>query len=104
MVLWSTRCLDAAVTQLRAEGHDLKDEDAARLSPLKNRHINFMGRCQFHFAASGPGEGLRSLGDPGAVEPDDDAEEWPVHPCGPRPLGCGPHGRRGRDQLGWSPV
>jgi len=25
----------------RAEGHDLKGEDVARLSPLKDRHINF---------------------------------------------------------------
>ncbi|MCW2880818.1 MAG: transposase, Tn3 family, partial [Sphaerisporangium sp.] len=42
--LWNTRYLDAAVVQLRAEGHDLKDEDVARISPLKDRHINFMGR------------------------------------------------------------
>ncbi|MFC8262329.1 Tn3 family transposase [Streptomyces sp. NPDC057291] len=43
VVLWNTRYLDAAVAQLRAEGHDLTDEDAARLSPLKDRHINSMG-------------------------------------------------------------
>jgi hypothetical protein len=42
VVLWNTRYLDAAVAQLRAEGHDLKDQDVARLSPLKERHINFM--------------------------------------------------------------
>ncbi|MCX5315738.1 hypothetical protein OHA03_33845 [Streptomyces sp. NBC_00154] len=28
------RYLDTAVAQLRAEGHDLKDGDVARLSPL----------------------------------------------------------------------
>jgi hypothetical protein len=27
--------------QLRAECHDLKDEDVARVSPLKDRYINF---------------------------------------------------------------
>jgi hypothetical protein len=43
MVLWSPRCLDAAVAQLCAEGRDLEDEDVARLSPL-DRHINFKGR------------------------------------------------------------
>ncbi|MCX4411286.1 MULTISPECIES: hypothetical protein [unclassified Streptomyces] len=42
MVLWSPRCLDAAVAQLCAEGRDLEDGDA-RLSPL-DRHINFKGR------------------------------------------------------------
>jgi TnpA family transposase len=72
VVLWNTRYLDAAVAQLRAEGHDLKDEDVARLSPLKDRHINFLGRYQFNFAASGPGEGLRPVRDPKAIELDDD--------------------------------
>ena len=33
VVLWNTRYLDAAVARLRAEGHDIKDEDVARLSP-----------------------------------------------------------------------
>jgi hypothetical protein len=47
-------------------------EDVARLSPLKDRHINFMGRYQFNFAASGPDEGLRPLRDPKAIELDDD--------------------------------
>lgn len=58
-MLWNTRCLDAAVARLRAEGHDIKDEDAARLSPLKDRHINFLGRYLFNITASGPGQGLR---------------------------------------------
>ncbi|MFD7472873.1 hypothetical protein ACFV8Z_11960 [Streptomyces sp. NPDC059837] len=44
MVLWSPRCLDAAVAQLCAEGRDLEDGDGdARLSSL-DRHINFKGR------------------------------------------------------------
>jgi TnpA family transposase len=72
VVLWNTRYLDAAVAQLRAEGHEIKDEDVARLSPLKDRHINFLGRYQFNFAASGPGEGLRPVRDPKAIELDDD--------------------------------
>lgn len=72
VVLWNARYLDAAVAQLRAGGHDLKDEDVALLSPLKDRHINFVGRSQFNFAASGPGEGPRPLRDPDAPEPDED--------------------------------
>ncbi|WP_443042538.1 Tn3 family transposase [Streptomyces sp. NBC_00344] len=43
VILWNARYPDAAVAQLRAGGHDTKD--FARLSPLKDRHINFLGRC-----------------------------------------------------------
>lgn len=54
VVLWNTRCLDAAVARLRAEGHDIKDEDVARLFPLEDRHINFLGRYLFHVKDGGP--------------------------------------------------
>ncbi|MFF1278246.1 Tn3 family transposase [Streptomyces marokkonensis] len=37
VVLWNTRYLDAAIAQHRAEGHDIKDEDVACLSPFKDR-------------------------------------------------------------------
>ncbi|MEU6409128.1 Tn3 family transposase [Microbispora sp. NPDC046933] len=49
---------------MRAEGHDIKDEDVARLSPLKDRHINVLGRYLFNIRSSGPGHGLRPLRDP----------------------------------------
>lgn len=68
VALWNTRYLDATVAQLRAEGLDIKDEDIARLSPLKDRHINFMGRYLFNIKASGPGQGLRPLRDPDPAE------------------------------------
>ncbi len=74
VVLWNTRYLDAAVAQLRAEGHAIKDEDVARLSPLKDRHINFLGRYLFNIKASGPGQGLRPLRDPDAVEDDEGSD------------------------------
>ncbi len=57
VVLWNTRYLDAAVAQLRAEGHDIKGEDVARISPFKDRHMNFLGRYLFNIAASGPRPG-----------------------------------------------
>lgn len=72
-VLWNTRYLDAAVARLRAEGHDVKDKDVARRSPLKDRHINFLGRYLFNIKASGSGQGLRPFRDPDAAE--DDEEE-----------------------------
>ncbi|MFE3388694.1 Tn3 family transposase [Streptomyces anulatus] len=34
--LWNTRFLGAAVARLRSEDHGLKDEDVARLSPLRS--------------------------------------------------------------------
>ncbi|MFD5421793.1 hypothetical protein ACFWJT_27645, partial [Streptomyces sp. NPDC127069] len=50
--------------------HDIKEEDAARLSTLKGQHINFLGRYLFTIKASGPGQGLRPLRDPDAAHED----------------------------------
>lgn len=62
---------------VEAAGPSSKDEDVARLSPLKDRHINFPGRYLFNIAASGPAQGLRPLRDPDATDVDDeDAEGW----------------------------
>ena len=47
---------------------NIRDEDVARLSLLKDRHINFLGRYLFNIKASGPGQGLRPHRDPDAVE------------------------------------
>ncbi|MER6723068.1 hypothetical protein [Streptomyces halstedii] len=60
-----------AVGRLRAEGHEIRDEDLARLSPLKHRNLNPLGRCSF--TASVPAAGaLRPLRDPDAPELDED--------------------------------
>ncbi|MCX5612699.1 transposase [Streptomyces sp. NBC_01546] len=58
-MLWTTRYIDATVAQLRAEAHEIRDEDIVRLSPLKHRNLNVLGRCSF--SASVPREGLRHL-------------------------------------------
>ena len=47
IVLWNTIYIDAALTQLRAEGYSVRDEDVARLSPLIHEHINILGRYSF---------------------------------------------------------
>jgi TnpA family transposase len=71
MVLWTTRYIDAAVEKLRTEGHEIRDEDIARLSPLKHRNLSVLGR--YSFTASNPAEGdLRPLRDPDAPELDED--------------------------------
>ncbi len=46
-VPWNTIYMDAALNQLRAEGFDVRPEDAARLSPLGFDHINMLGRYAF---------------------------------------------------------
>ena len=40
MVLWTTRYQDAAVTELRESGHQVLATDIARLSPLRDKHVN----------------------------------------------------------------
>lgn len=59
VVLWTTKYIDAAVAQLRAEGHEISDEDVARLSPLKFKNLNVLGR--YSFTPSTPRQGLRPL-------------------------------------------
>jgi hypothetical protein len=61
VVLWNTRYIDAAVTALRSAGYPVADEDAARLSPLGDKHINMLGRYAF---APPAGPELRPLRDP----------------------------------------
>jgi TnpA family transposase len=66
MVLFTTRYMDAAVTQLRADGFDVRDEDVARLSPFVRHHINVLGRYSFQLPDL-PG-GLRPLRDKHATD------------------------------------
>src|SRR6202047_872146 len=47
IVLWNTIYMDAALSQLRTEGYDVRDEDVARLSPLGFDHINMLGSYAF---------------------------------------------------------
>jgi TnpA family transposase len=68
VVLWNTRYMDLALSELRRLGIQVQDEDVARLSPLVFRHINFLGRYAFNLPEPGR---LRPLRDPG----DDDEEE-----------------------------
>ncbi|MEU7430161.1 Tn3 family transposase [Streptomyces sioyaensis] len=63
--------MDAAVTQPQAEGHEIRKEHIARLSPLKHRNLNLLGR--YSLTASTPAAGaLRPLRDPDAPELDED--------------------------------
>jgi hypothetical protein len=70
-VLWNTRYLDAAVEQLRANGAPVREEDVARLSPLRHAHLNCLGRYAF---TTQPSAELRPLRDPNARDAEDDGE------------------------------
>lgn len=61
VVLWNTTCLGAAVDQLRGQGPPVSDEDAARLHPLGDRHLNVRGAYSFD---QPPSTELRPLRDP----------------------------------------
>ena len=73
MVLWQTLYMEAARTQMRAEGLAVQAADVARLSPLVHQHINFQGRYSFALSEAVARGELRPLRTP------DDAseeEEW----------------------------
>ena len=62
VVLWNTVYLDAALTALREQGYPIREEDEARLSPLRHAHLNCLGR--YTFTTSAPAAGLRPFRDP----------------------------------------
>jgi hypothetical protein len=62
--VWNTTYMDAALSQLRHEGYPVRDEDAARLSPLVHDHINVLGRYSFAVPNAVTRGELRPLRDP----------------------------------------
>ena len=56
--------MDAALSQLRSQGAEVKPEDVARLSPLADKHFNVLGRYHFTVNDSILRGDLRPLRDP----------------------------------------
>ena len=48
--LWNRSCTSPALAKLRAEGCQVVQEDAERLSPLRHEHMNPLGRYPFAIA------------------------------------------------------
>jgi TnpA family transposase len=71
IILWNTIYMDAALDQLRGEGHNLRDEDVARLSPLGFDHINMLGRYAFTLPDRVARGELRALRDPTIARDDE---------------------------------
>lgn len=67
IVLWNTLYMDAALAKLRADGHQVRDEDIARLSPLGFEHINMLGRYAFILPDTVARGELRPLRDPASA-------------------------------------
>jgi hypothetical protein len=63
--------MNAALEQLRAGGHPVRDEDVARLSPFVRRHLGVHG--DYSFLLPQLAGGLRPLRDPNS--PDDDERD-----------------------------
>jgi len=61
IILWNTIYIDAILNQLKQEGHEIKDEDVARLSPLIHEHINMFGKYSFIISESVAKGELRPL-------------------------------------------
>ena len=72
-VLWNTLYMEAALTQMRAEGLAVQAADVARLSPLVHKHINFQGRYSFALSEAVARGALRPLRNPNERS---EEEEW----------------------------
>ena len=66
VIVWNTDYMGAILSLLRAMGHDVLDEDVARVSPLKVKHINVLGEYKFSLHPDVIEGDLRPLRDPNA--------------------------------------
>ena len=66
VTLWNTVYLNAALDQLRSQGHPVLDTDVAHLSAYLRGHVNVHGHYSF---VAPTRQGLRMLRDPDAEEP-----------------------------------
>ncbi|GAA4020241.1 hypothetical protein GCM10022408_37710 [Hymenobacter fastidiosus] len=64
VVVWNTVYMQEVVTQLRAEGYPVQDEDLVHLSPARYEHINRLGKYTFAEQEALLGKGLRPLRQP----------------------------------------
>ena len=64
IVLWNTIYVEAALNQLRLEGHQVWEADVARLSLLIHDHINMLGRYSFAMPETVARGELRPLRNP----------------------------------------
>ena len=61
VVVWNTVYMQEVITQLRAEGYPVQDEDLVHLSPARFEHINRLGKYSFADQQALLNNGLRPL-------------------------------------------
>jgi hypothetical protein len=64
IAFWNSRYMQAALEMIEAQGDETREEDVARLSPLKFAHVNMLGCYHFELDESTRGGDLRPLRDP----------------------------------------
>jgi TnpA family transposase len=64
VVTWNTLYMEAAINQLRREGHQINDEDISRLSPTRYEHLNPYGIYPFDIEKESRRVSLRPLRKP----------------------------------------
>ena len=68
IVVWNTRYMQAALHWLEAMGEDTLEADVVRLSPLKHKQINMLGRYHFELDDLARDGHLRPLRDPESLD------------------------------------
>ena len=48
VTLWNTIYTESALNHMKQQGFEVKEDDVARLSPLKHKHINVLGQYSFN--------------------------------------------------------
>ncbi|HYT43595.1 MAG TPA: transposase, partial [Methylomirabilota bacterium] len=64
VIVWNTRYMWEIIAQLKAEGHNISDEDIKHLSPARYEHINPYGKYSFKVAEGLNRKELRPLRKP----------------------------------------
>ena len=68
IVLWNTRYMEVALTELRQAGEPVLAEDVVRLTPPLYGHVNMLGKYDFTLPEEVARGQLRRLRDPNTLE------------------------------------
>jgi TnpA family transposase len=64
VAVWNTIYMQAALEQLKKEGHEINEKDVEHLSPARSEHINVYGKYYFNVEEGFRRKGLRELRKP----------------------------------------
>lgn len=61
VIVWNTVYMQAAIEELRTQGHSINEADFVHLSPVRFKHINRYGKFRFDIGDDLAPSGLRPL-------------------------------------------